>query len=64
MGDNDFMLAGDGWVQVTPCGEFPHAGAGPLRHAGDAHELFRGLRPPPGYRLKNQSALDPHALRF
>ncbi len=28
MGDNDFMLAGDGWVQVTPCGEFPHAGAG------------------------------------
>lgn len=28
MGDKDFMLAGDGWVQVTPCGEFPHAGAG------------------------------------
>ena len=28
MGDNDFMLAGDGWVQVTPCGEFPHVGAG------------------------------------
>jgi phage I-like protein len=21
-------LAADGWVQVTPCGEFPHAGAG------------------------------------
>jgi len=28
MGDNDFVLAGDGWVHVTPCGEFPHAGAG------------------------------------
>ena len=28
MGDKDFMLAGDGWVQVTPCGEFPHVGAG------------------------------------
>ena len=28
MGDNTFVLAGDGWVQVTPCGEFPHAGAG------------------------------------
>ena len=28
MGDKDFILAGDGWVQVTPCGEFPHVGAG------------------------------------
>ena len=28
MGDKDFVLAGDGWVQVTPCGEFPHVGAG------------------------------------
>jgi hypothetical protein len=28
MSDKDFMLAGDGWVQVTPCGEFPHVGAG------------------------------------
>ena len=28
MGDNTFVLAVDGWVQVTPCGEFPHAGAG------------------------------------
>ena len=28
MSDKDFMLAGDGCVQVTPCGEFPHAGAG------------------------------------
>ncbi len=28
MSDNQFVLAGDGWVQVTPCGEFPHAGAG------------------------------------
>jgi hypothetical protein len=28
MGDKDFVLAGDGWVQVTPCGEFPHTGAG------------------------------------
>ena len=27
MNDNDFVLASDGWVQVTPCGEFPHAGA-------------------------------------
>jgi len=28
MGDNTFVLAADGWVHVTPCGEFPHAGAG------------------------------------
>jgi len=28
MGDNTFVLAADGWVQVTPCGEFPHVGAG------------------------------------
>ena len=28
MGDNTFVLASDGFVQVTPCGEFPHAGAG------------------------------------
>ena len=28
MGDKDFMLAGDGWVQVTPCGDIPHVGAG------------------------------------
>ena len=28
MGDKDFVLAGDGWVQVTTCGEFPHVGAG------------------------------------
>ena len=28
MSDKDFMLAGDGWVQVTPCGEFPLAGVG------------------------------------
>ena len=28
MGDKDFVLAGDGWVQVSPCGEFPHVGAG------------------------------------
>ena len=28
MSDKDFVLAGDGWVQVTPCGEFPHGGAG------------------------------------
>jgi hypothetical protein len=25
---SDFELAGDGWVQVTPCGEYPHKGAG------------------------------------
>ena len=28
MDNKDFVLAGDGWVQVTPCGEFPHVGAG------------------------------------
>jgi len=28
MENNTFILATDGWVQVTPCGEFPHAGAG------------------------------------
>ena len=28
MNNNEFVLAGDGWVQVTPCGEFPHVGAG------------------------------------
>ena len=28
MNASQFMLAADGWVQVTPCGEFPHAGAG------------------------------------
>ncbi len=28
MGDNTFVLATDGWAQITPCGEFPHAGAG------------------------------------
>jgi len=28
MGDKDFVLAGDGWVQVTPCRDFPHVGAG------------------------------------
>ena len=28
MGDNTFVLATDGWAHITPCGEFPHAGAG------------------------------------
>ena len=28
MGDNTFVLAADGWVNITPCWEFPHAGAG------------------------------------
>ncbi len=28
MNGNDFVLAADGWVHVTPCGDFPHAGAG------------------------------------
>jgi phage I-like protein len=28
MENNTFILATDGWVQVTPCGEFPHVGAG------------------------------------
>jgi len=28
MSDSTFVLAADGWVQVTPCGEFPHAGCG------------------------------------
>jgi len=28
MSDKDSVLAGDGGVQVSPCGEFPHVGAG------------------------------------
>lgn len=28
MGDNTFVLPTDGWAHITPCGEFPHAGAG------------------------------------
>jgi phage I-like protein len=28
MSDSTIVLAADGWVQVTPCGEFPHVGAG------------------------------------
>jgi len=24
----DFLLAADGWAHITPCGEFPHTGAG------------------------------------
>jgi hypothetical protein len=28
MGDGGFVLAADGWAQVCPLGEFPHAGAG------------------------------------
>ena len=24
----EFVISGDGWVQVTPCGEYPHKGAG------------------------------------
>ena len=28
MSGNGFVIAGDGWVQLTPCGEFPHSGAG------------------------------------
>jgi len=28
MNDRDFVLAADGWSHITPCGEFPHAGAG------------------------------------
>ena len=28
MNDSGFVLAYDGWTQVTPCGEFPHVGAG------------------------------------
>jgi hypothetical protein len=27
MGDGGFVLAADGWAQVCPLGEFPHAGA-------------------------------------
>ena len=27
MNDRDFVLAADGWAHITPCGEFPHAGA-------------------------------------
>ncbi len=28
MGNKDFVLAGDGWVQISPLGDFNHAGAG------------------------------------
>ena len=28
MNDNTFVLAAEGWAHITPCGEFPHAGAG------------------------------------
>ena len=28
MSDSTFVLAADGWAHITPCGEFPHAGAG------------------------------------
>ena len=28
MTDNAFMLAADGWVQISPLGDFNHAGAG------------------------------------
>ncbi len=28
MSDNTFVLSADGWAHITPCGEFPHAGAG------------------------------------
>ena len=28
MSDKDFMLAGDGWVQISPLGDFNHVGAG------------------------------------
>jgi len=40
MNDRDFVLAADGWSQITPGGEFPHAGAGVVqvidRAASDA----------------------------
>ena len=28
MNVSQFVMSGDGWVQVTPCGEYPHKGAG------------------------------------
>ena len=28
MNESQFVLAADGWAHITPCGEFPHAGAG------------------------------------
>lgn len=28
MNGDDFVLAADGWSQITLCGEFPHVGAG------------------------------------
>jgi len=28
MENNTFVLAADGWAHITPCGEFPYAGAG------------------------------------
>ena len=54
MGDKDFMLAGDGWVQVTPCGDFPHVGAGVMqvidREACDRIAAdFNGHKSDPNY---------------
>lgn len=28
MSGDDFVLVADGWSQITPCGAYPHAGAG------------------------------------
>ena len=28
MENNTFVLAADGWAHITPCGNFPHVGAG------------------------------------
>ena len=28
MNNHEFVLAADGWTQITPCGDFPHVGAG------------------------------------
>ena len=53
MGDKDFMLAGDGWVQVTDAPAY-----------GCRARAFSRALPAAGIRLKNQSALDPQALRF
>ena len=43
MGDKDFMLAGEGWVQVTPCREFPHAGP-TSRRSSTARRATRSRR--------------------
>ncbi len=44
MNNKEFMLAGDGWVKVTPCGEFPHVGAGDAPAYGRCTRAFLGYK--------------------